>query len=315
MKFTFYTDVHLSGQTPVHREDDYQQALIDKLEEIYNTSVSEGVDFLVCGGDLFNSHRIFSYELLGPVMDIMCDSGLKTYFAIGQHDILGYNPTTYKSSTLAFVIERCGALNIIGDSVKVGDICLHSSHVWANPMDAANKPMDKDRVNVLVAHHLLTNKKTMFEVVNTGDFAKEMRKGGANYDIVLSGDLHDGYDLHEDDGMWFCNPGSLARQAISDSKRMPRYAVIEAEPGEIPIIDVRDVKCAKPGDDVFGEKAAEVMRSLTKGGFDPTAFVKGVEDFEIESADIHELVQKVGRSKKIRKQVLDYIATKSAKVS
>jgi DNA repair exonuclease SbcCD nuclease subunit len=313
MKFIFYTDVQLSGQTPRHRVDDYQQALIAKLEEIYRVAKSERVDFLVCGGDLFNSHRIFSFHrVLSPIMDIMCDSGLNTYLVIGQHDILGYNATTYKSSTLAFVVDRCENLEVIWDPVRVGDIALHSSHVWEDPKEAANKHLDASAFNVLVAHHLLTNKQTVFDTVNTGEFAQWMRDGGAEYDMVLSGDLHDGYDTHEHDGMWFCNPGSVARQAISDIKRMPRYAVIEAESNNIPIIDVRDIKCAQSGDDVFGETAAEVMRST--GNFDPTAFVKEVEDFEVESADIHELVQKVGLAKNIPKPVLDYIASKSAKL-
>ena len=235
MKFVFYTDVQLSGQTPRHREDDYQGALISKLEEIYQTAINEHADFLICGGDLFNSHRIFSYELLSPVMNIMCDSGLDTHLIIGQHDILGYNPTTYKSSTLAFVVERCENLRIVwGEAPADDDAVLWSSHVWEEPKDAANNKLDPSKFNILIAHHLLTNKKTMFDTVNTSDFAKWMRDGGADYDMVLSGDLHDGYDVHEDDGMWFCNPGSVARQAISDIKRIPRYAVIEAEPGEIP---------------------------------------------------------------------------------
>lgn len=313
MKFTFYTDVHLSGQTPRHREDDYQTALINKLAEIYQAAADEKADFLVCGGDLFNSHRIFSYELLGPVMDIMCDSGLNTYFAVGQHDLLGYNPSTYKSSSLAFVIGRCPNLHVLWESTKIGDVTLWASHVWEDPNDAAKNKLDPNQVNVLVSHHLLTNKKAIFEVVNTSDYAKVLRAGGANYDIVLSGDLHDGYDTHEEDGMWFCNPGSLARQAVSDIKRHPRYAMIEADYDEIPIIDVREVKCAERGEVVFGESATELMRST--GTFDPTAFVREIEDFEVESSDIHELVQKVGTAKGIRKPVLDYIATKSAQVS
>ena len=314
MKFVFYTDVQLSGQTPRHREDDYQGALISKLEEIYQAAIDERADFLVCGGDLFNSHHIFSFErVLTPIMDVMCESGLDTHLIIGQHDILGYNPKTYKSSTLAFVVGRCEGLRVVWGETSMEDISLWSSHVWEDPKEAAKNKLDPNKVNVLVAHHLLTNKKTVFDTVNTGEFAGWMRDGGAEYNIVLSGDLHDGYNFHEVDGMWFCNPGSVARQAISDAKRMPRYAVIEVEPGEIPIIDVRDIKIAEPGDKVFGESAAEVMRE--HGDFDPTAFVKEVEDFEVESADVHELVQKVGRAKGVRKEILDYIAGKSGKIA
>jgi hypothetical protein len=109
--------------------------------------------------------------------------------------------------------------------------------------------------------------------------------------------------------MWFCNPGSIARQAISDIARMPRYAMIDVSPGEIPIVDIRDVKCAKPGNEVFGESATEVARQ--RNSFDPTAFINEIEEFEVESADVYELVQKVGKAKGIRKEVLHYLASKS----
>jgi len=312
MKFLFFTDVHLSAQTPVHRTDDYQAALLGKLEEVYQTAKDEKVDFLVCGGDLFNGHRMFSYPFLNSMMEIMCDSGLKTYLVVGQHELMGYNDKTYDSSTLAFVVKRShGTLKVIRGSEELGDVVLWSSHVYDELELAAKNKLNDDVINVLVAHHLLTNKKTVFETVNTGEFAKAMHKAGVNYDIVLSGDLHDGYDVHESDGMWFCNPGSLARRAISDTKRTPRFAVIEVEPNEIPIIDVREVKCAQRGEDVFGESAAEIIRE--RDDFDPTAFIKEVEEFEVESADIHELVQKVGQAKGIDKKVLDYLASKSAK--
>jgi DNA repair exonuclease SbcCD nuclease subunit len=313
MKFVFYTDTQLSGQTPRHRVDDYQKALIDKMAEIYQAAIDEKADFLICGGDIFNSHRIFSYELLGPIMDIMEDSGLDTYITIGQHDILGYNRNTYKSSTLAFVVSRRCRLHIIWDPITIGDCQLIASHVWEDPKEAATYDLDDSKYKILVAHHLLTNKKTMFDTVNTGDFAKWMREGGAEYNMVLSGDLHDGYNLHEVDGMWFCNPGSIARQAISDIKRMPRYAMIEATPNEIPLVDIRDVKCAKRGEEVFGESATEVMRE--REAFDPTAFINEIEEFEVESADVHELIQKLGLARGTRKEVLAYLATKSEKNS
>lgn len=314
MKFVFYTDVQLSGQTPRHRIDDYQKALIDKMAEIYQAAIDEGADFLICGGDIFNSHRMFSpYELLGPIMDIMEDSGLDTYITIGQHDILGYNRKTYKSSTLAFIVSRRCGMHIIWDPITVGDVQIIASHVWEDPKEAGTYELDDSKYKILVAHHLLTNKKTIFDTVNTGDFAKWMIDGGAEYNMVLSGDLHDGYDLHEVNDMWFCNPGSVARQAISDIKRMPRYAMIEAAPNEIPIVDVRDIKCALRGEEIFGESASDAMR--VREVFDPTAFINEIEEFEVESTDVHDLVQKIGLSKGISKEILAYIATKSEKIA
>jgi DNA repair protein SbcD/Mre11 len=309
MRIYFYTDTQLSGQTPRHRVDNYQKSLLDKIEEVYTAAKKGKADFLICGGDFFNSHRIFSYELLNRTMDILCDSGLDTYMVIGQHDLLGYNPTTYKSSTLAFVVERCPSLRVVWEPVDLGDVTISASHVWDEVMDAGKTPVKDGAFNILIAHHLLTSKKAMFDVVNTTEFATKCQLDGGNYDLVLSGDLHEGYPVHEVNGMWFCNPGSLARQAINDRERTPQYAVIEAEPNQIPIIDVVPIKCALPGSDVFGESAVELMRTGTK--FDPTAFVEEIGDFEAESSNVHDLVQKIGKSKGIRTEVLAYLATKA----
>jgi DNA repair exonuclease SbcCD nuclease subunit len=310
MKFVFYTDSQLSGMTPRHRTDDYQDALASKIEEVYKTAQAEGADFLVNGGDMFNSHRIYSYELLSRVMDAVCDSGLDTWVIIGQHDLTGYNRETYTSSTLAFVANRCNRFQVLWETQKIGDVVLHSSHVWEDPMAASRYVLDPNKFNVLVSHHLLTNKKTIFDVVNTGEYHDKLKAAGVEFDLVLSGDLHDGYDVHQHGKTWFCNPGSMARQASSDAKRMPQFAIVECEVGQIPTIDVRQFQCARPGDEVFGQSLAEVAREAVT--FDPTAFIDEISSFEAESSDVHELIQKTGKVKGIRSEVLGYLARKSA---
>jgi hypothetical protein len=122
--------------------------------------------------------------------------------------------------------------------------------------------------------------------------------------------LHDGFEPHEVDGKWFVNPGSLARRAISDSYRMPQVAVIEIEKGQIPVIDLLRLECAKPGSEVFGESIAEIARSTED--FNGEAFAEEMLELEAESVDVHELIQKVGRKKGLRPEVLDYLATKKS---
>ncbi len=310
MRLIFFTDVQLSGLTPRHRVDDYQNALASKVEEVYSVAANEEADAVICGGDLFNSHRIFTYELLSRVMDAICDSGVNTWTIIGQHDLTGYNQDTYKSSTLGFVASRCNRFKVIWEPVKISSVTLFPSHVWEDPMDAARFAPVAGQFNILVSHHLLTNRQTVFETVNTEDYWRKLRETGVEFDLVLSGDLHDGYEVHQCGNTWFCNPGSVARQAISDISRVPKYAVIDVEPGNVPVIDVRAFKCAAKGEDVFGENVAEVAGNPLD--FDPTAFVKEIEGFEAESADVHELVQKTGKARGIRGPVLEYLARKAS---
>jgi len=305
-RLLFYTDLQLSGKTPRHRVDDYQGALISKLEEVYDIARGEQCAFVVFGGDFFNGHRMYRYDMLNRSMDAICDSGLDTYAIIGQHDIKGYNAETFQTSTLAFMDHHCEAFHVLWEPAVVGDVKLWPSHVWDDLDTSKKDQMDPDKINVLVAHHLLTKKSLPYNAHMTSDFAV-----GCPFSVVMSGDLHSGFDPHEHDGVWFVNPGSLARQSIDEVGRMPRVAIVDLYPKREPKILYSPLRCAGKGEDVFGESAAEVARSgIDKDDFDPSAVVEGLEQLEAESVDVHDLVQKVGQQKQIRPEVLAYLDAK-----
>jgi hypothetical protein len=183
-------------------------------------------------------------------------------------------------------------------------VWLHPSHVWDDVNKALNPTgINQSAVNILVAHHLIHNKPKAFETVPT-TFFKD-----APYDVVLSGDWHGGFEPHEVNGRWFCNPGALARRAIDEIDRTPMVAIIEVEKGMFPIIEQKILRATKPGKDVFGQDVMDVMNKA-KEDFDPTKFVEDIEDFEAVAVDIHELVQKAGTAKGIRKEILDYLSSK-----
>jgi len=305
----FYTDIHLRGTTPRYRVDDYPQVLLEKLEEVYSTFESANCDFVIFGGDMFHTHRIYSYNVISRAMDIVCDSSLDTYGIIGQHDLKGYNRHTYESSALAFLAHRCNKFNILWEPQEVADCWLVPSHVWDDIHKADEYETRGDRFNILIAHHLLTNKKAMFDVVNTTEFVNECSQG-CPYQLVLSGDLHDGYEPHEVDGTWFCNPGSLARQAISDSHRMPQIAIIDVtDPLLPPAITIEVLKCGRQGDEVFSESIADIVRQREE--FDAEDFVEDILSFETDAVDIHDLLQAVGKREGVSKVVLEYLSAKN----
>ena len=309
MRIGFYTDIHLSGRTPRHRVDDYPQTLLRKLEECYARFEAAGCDFVIFGGDMFHTHRIYSYNVISAAMDAICDSKLQTYCVIGQHDLKGYNKSTFDSSALAFLIRRCAHFHILWEPTEVGDCMLYPSHVWDELDDLHDEKGRDDKFNILIAHHLLTNKKAMFEVVNTGEFVSGF-EAGCPFQLVLSGDLHDGYAPHEAGDTWFCNPGSLCRRATSDSDRMPQVAIIDVVGKNIPpVINIEQLACGRPGDAVFSEDVAELVRQ--RGDFDAEDLVEGMLAFETEAVDIHDLVQTVGKQEGIRKEVLEYLSTKN----
>jgi DNA repair exonuclease SbcCD nuclease subunit len=276
--------------------------MLGKLREAYTTAQEENCEFVAFGGDYFNSHRVFSYEIISEAMDIMCDGNMPTYACVGEHDLYGHSPNTYPSSTLAFMVRRCANFHILFEPIDLGNVVLHAKHEWENMQEAMKRQIDQTRLNVLICHELITNKKAIFDIVDTKTLSP------CPFDIVVSDDLHDGYEIHEVGNTLFCNPGSLARRAISDINRTPQIAIIEAEKGEVPVVEIRQLKCAKPGNEVFGESIAELARNTDE--FDGDAFTDEMLDFESESVDVHELIQKMGVKNGLRKEVLDYLAQK-----
>jgi len=303
MRFLFFTDMHLTGKTPRHRVDDYPQAILTKLREVYSLAKQLGCQFVAFGGDFCKTHRIFSYNIMGDAMDVICDSDLVTYACVGEHDLYGHSPNTYPSSTLAFIERRCSNLKILHDPLEVNGAVLHAKHEWENMTEAIARPVDKAKLNILLCHELITNEYAPFDVIDTKTLTP------CSFDLVCSGDLHTGYQPHEVDGTWFCNPGALCRENIGrDLDRTPQVAIIDINKGEVPVIQYRRLECAKPGNDVFGESIAEVVRAMDD--FDGDAFTEEMLDLEAESVDVHELIQKAGKAKGLKPEVLDYLASK-----
>jgi len=304
-RFEFYTDLHLSGKTPRHRIDDFPQTMVGKLREVYSIAKQTGCDFLAFGGDFFNNHRIFSYEVIDDAMDIICaDSDLITYSCIGEHDLYGHSPNTYPSSTLAHMVRRCGKFRIIRDPIEVGDVVLHAKHEWEDMFEAMKRDVDPSKYNILVCHELITNERAPFDVISTSEL------NPCPFDLVVSGDLHNGFEPHEVGDTWFCNPGALARRSTDHAYRWPQVAVIEVEKGLPPVIDIRRLECALPGDEVLEESIAEVARKRDGSEIDGEAFAEEMERFESESVDVHDLIQKVGHTRGVSEPALKYLASK-----
>jgi DNA repair protein SbcD/Mre11 len=301
-RMMFFTDCHLAGENPRHRKDNFAKALLEKQQEAYDLAEEENCDFVLFGGDWFNAHRIFSYDMIADSMDIVCSSNLQTYMCIGEHDLYGHNLDTYKSSTLAFFVRRCARVTVLWEPLEVAGVTLYGKHEPQKMADV-KPPEDLSKVNILVCHELITCNRPAFDIIDTKTVAP------LGYDLVVSGDLHDGYPTHKVENTWFCNPGSLARRTTADADRFPQVAIIEIEKGSDPIIDIRRLKCGKPGSEVFGESIVEVAKEMGDNSA-AFAFADELLQFEAESTDVHELVQKAGAKAGLSEEILKYLASK-----
>jgi DNA repair exonuclease SbcCD nuclease subunit len=298
-KFIFYTDLHLTAKRPIHRVDDFTASLLIKLKEVYDVAVQEQADFVIFGGDFFNNHRIFSYEIILTASDIISKSGLPTYAVIGQHDLIGHNKETYKTSTLSFMEHFCTNFNTLCQPTKIKNVMLYPCHWFDNVRELVKNKPDSSCCSVMVCHQTITKDTAPYDTILTSELV-------GDYDLILSGDVHGGYPAHKIGKTLFSNSGSIARRAINETHD-PRVLVVEVGKN----LSVKEVKLKNviPANDAFGTSILESTRVAAED-VDIERFIEGILELEQSAVDIFDLVQKIAIAKGIKQEVIDYVLSK-----
>src|SRR5574344_606064 len=104
LRFGFITDTHYDYKYE-SRKDDTMETLIDKTNQCYQWFKEKDCAFVIHGGDVFDRHKIYNYDLMKNVRNTLKKYDLTTYFIIGQHDAMGYNQKTISKSNLGFLSD------------------------------------------------------------------------------------------------------------------------------------------------------------------------------------------------------------------
>lgn len=301
-KFGFLTDTHFSVVRNDFRTDSFFESVISKFSQCYDYFNSSGCEFIIHGGDMFDKYRSYSHPMLLRVRETIVKSKIPTYFIWGQHDLLGYNRESSKNSNLEFLKEICdGKLIEITDHIETGSVYLYASHVDQNPtkvLQGINKRILKP--TVAIVHALLHNATSNFGTIDICSFGKVKPV------LVLSGDLHCGFDYTRINDTVFYNPGSLAR--TERTERKPKCAIITLQPWMTDwMIDIEEFFPHCEDYPFPKEETSEVKVSDQQ---DSEEYIEAFEKFKSETKDIIERLEKVGEHHKIDKEVLEYIKSK-----
>jgi len=286
-RFIFYTDLHLWDKAPVNRVDDYGECVQNKLQDVYNFAAKWDVDAVLFGGDFCNRPRLFDYTMITNAARTVngCFSGdrqISTYAIIGQHDLVGYRVENYDQSTLHFVEAFSSAWHTITTPIKFGDVTVHPAHVNKDPRTV--KPTGQG-INVLISHWLLHPDANV--PFSTTPISEMVDKG---WDLVLSGDLHNGFDPIMIGKTTFANPGAIARREIGDCRTI-RCFLVEIDKG----IHVSSLilPSQKSPDEIWRDQTVTSFLSDTKedarsniGDGYNGRFVDSLQQFAVERQDV-----------------------------
>lgn len=306
-RFGFITDTHYDWKYECRR-DDALSSLINKTKQCYEWFKANGCEFVVHGGDMFDRHRIYNFDLIRRVRDVFRDGGLKTYYIVGQHDLSGYNMETLPVSNLGFLDAILdGELEVIGDTKDIGGYRFVASHVDMDPAETMKSVGESEMPVVMVCHALLTDQREAFGTISITHFKNR------NVKLVLSGDLHDGVQFQHCNGIQFYNPGALARDARG--MRMPKVGMLQYDDmmDEFTLEEFSP-ECAACEDIFFWDDKKDTLpppvdpeKPVIATKEESAGFLDAFRQFHTEAKDIYELLEKIGRARGVSEDILDLI--------
>ena len=316
MKFVFLTDTHIKEKNPINRLDNFFETVINKIDEVAHFAVDNGADFIVHGGDLFDTPTVSTICLVkfNRILFYLKKHNIKFYIVSGNHDIYGRNPDTLSRTHLG-LLESLGAVeildreNIIEEKFSNGNIAKIIGTPYIYKMDAEDKEAyllnnyekKENEFLINVVHGMLLEKPFIKEIEHT--VVRDILNTKA--DLTISGHYHTGFGIIRENGRTFLNPGSLTRcsNTTEEYKRMPQYALIELDENFKLDIKLIDVKCAKSGYEVLDREYIEKHKNdkLEVLNFEST--IKEAADFD--KYDFYSVLEEIVKAENVEKNVVD----------
>ena len=295
-RFGFITDTHYDYKYE-SRKDNTLDTLLNKTKQCYDEFKKRGCSFVIHGGDVFDRHRIYNFDLIRGVRNIMMDSGLITYFILGQHDAQGYNKATLEKSNLGFVSDISdGTLVFIDDFVETKDYVIYASHVDVNCVDRINSIGRHEKPVICVAHALLTSAREAFGTISISHIKNP------NVKLVLSGDLHEGVPFQKKNNIQFYNPGALAR--TERGLRMPKVGILEWNGISFTCEEFKPI-CPSCEDIFFWEEKPKT--TIVEKDISNVSFVDSFKEFHSNTGNAFDLLLNIGKSQSINPEILEMI--------
>lgn len=316
MKFVFLTDTHIKEKNPINRLDNYFETVINKIDEVAHFAVDNKVDFIVHGGDLFDTPTVSTICLVkfNRILFYLKENNINFYVVSGNHDIYGRNPDTLPRTHLG-LLESFEAVEMLDRYNTVEERCSNGKTIkivgtpYIYKMDGEDKKAyllndyekDDNEFLINVVHGMLLEKPFIKEIEHT--VVTDILDTKA--DLTLSGHYHTGFGVIKLNGKTFLNPGSLTRcsNTTEEYKRMPQYALIEINEDFKLDIKLIDVKCAKPGFEVLDREYIEKHKNdkLEVLNFENT--IREAANFD--KYDYYSVLEEIIKSDNVEKAVID----------
>lgn len=306
MKFLYLADTHLRTATPSCRLDrDFYVTQLAKLKHVVGLSNQLGIDYVVHGGDLFDTHDPTS-RLLHDTMAILNTCDARWLVNPGNHDIFGANTATLNRSGLG-LLWQAGLIETFSqqEDMELGDIVIRFLPYSLNykEEDYHFEPKDGTKVYIVVTHAMLTTHFVPYPHTLITDLK-------TNADMVLCAHWH-GQFTQKIRTTYFMNSGPLTRQTTFEARLQPSVGCIEILPSkkgpwsEITVFGLKSIPCAPPEDVIdFSRLDLPDQTGLAE------QFLHTLRFSSLETLDRQKLVREVGEKNGFESPVVEHSLTR-----
>lgn len=218
-KYYFVGDLHLHDVNPRSRIDNYSQAILDKLKDVFNKAKENDIKAIFFLGDIFHKPSGLSTRYLNNVIDTFQQSPCPCYTIIGNHDI-PFNRVEDVDNTSLGILLKAKVLKHL-DKYEVAPGITIFGYDYNTDISFIEKPADC-KLGICLSH-------SYGEDVSFGDsegkaeYFKWSKPNERPFDLYVLGHDHSNHDLIRiyDNRSWLARFGALSRvtSATSDTQR------------------------------------------------------------------------------------------------
>ena len=262
-RFIATGDLHFRSENPRNRKDDFAEALLTKLYEVFQIASDNEAEAIIIPGDIFDSVNIglsTITKLAYFLKNCKDEFGIPILTICGNHDLPAGNKGALKRtpfgllSELNFILDLeeydfGGMFNSIvsGCGFDFQTDTQDGAHQFMMGEPYANTPV------VQVVHSMLLASSPSFPMRHT-----LINQVETDADIVISGHYHEGFGIiRRKDGKLFINPGALCRLSASkaEMERTVQVALLTIRSKTDFDAELIPLQSARPAEEVLDREA------------------------------------------------------------
>ena len=284
----FVGDMHLSERRPISRTDDWIKAQYDKIMFIKKMAKKHDA-IVVTVGDVFDNVRNSNFFLA------WCITMLPYMYVVpGNHDLPGNTMKNFERSPLA-VLKHAEIISILTEPTFFQS---NSFALYPFPYGESleNLKLRLEKVSIAVMHFPLYKYKVPFWHKGIAKNHKEIRKELNNYDLIVSGDVHEPF-LDTRRKPYVLNCGSMMRRTSVQINYEPGIWLVEEDLKITRIPFPIDKKAVTKEHRIDEQKKDEHLM----------AFLKRFDDTFNISLDFEETIQRFFSANNTPKDIRDIV--------